>query len=308
MRASAYALAAALCAVPALAAAQNPVSDAYRGQTERAARIITEAVDMFPADKFGYQPTPVQMSGGRDRGAPRRRGQLLPVLEGQRDRPSRSATKVDTTASRRKRWWPRSARASTSARRRAAGLTDAQLADSVASFGPRKIMRANMVLITVGRLGGPLQPAGELPAAERHGAADGARRGHVVSEGLGVGDWGLGSQPNTPTPNPETPIFRLSGCPRSSSGPHAAFDAPGSSAHHATHRELLVGFHKVGSGKRSHHLSRGAGRGALLRVDRRGAEEPRRDQLHRPFHAAQAGQHLERGQRRARRGARGRRA
>jgi len=148
MRASAYALAAALCAVPALAAAQNPVSSAYRGQTDRAARIITAAVEMFPADKFGYKPMPVQMSVAAiavhlvEEGNYFLCSRVTGVAEPQR-------AKVDTSAS--KETLVAALRASFDfCKSSAAGLTDAQLADSVASFGPRKTTRANMLLITVG--------------------------------------------------------------------------------------------------------------------------------------------------------------
>ena len=148
MRASAYTLAAALCAAPALAAAQNPVSDAYRSNEQRWARIIPAAVDMFPADKFGYKPTPVQMSVAAvavhlvEEGNYFLCSRVTGVPEPQR-------TKVDTTAT--KDALVAALRTSFEfCRTSAASLTDAQLADSVASFGPRKTTRANMLLITVG--------------------------------------------------------------------------------------------------------------------------------------------------------------
>ncbi|HJQ21344.1 MAG TPA: DinB family protein [Gemmatimonadaceae bacterium] len=59
-------------AVPALLAAQtqqsapspSPVFDAFRMQTARYARIIPAAAEAMPADKYGYKPTPAQMSFG----------------------------------------------------------------------------------------------------------------------------------------------------------------------------------------------------------------------------------------------------
>jgi len=148
MRASAYALAAALCAAPALAVAQNPVSDAYRGQEERAARIITAALEMFPTDKYTYSPTKEQMSVAAiavhlvEDGNYWLCSRASGVAEPQR-------TKVDTTAT--KDALLTALRTSFDfCRTSAAGLTDAQLADSVQSFGPRKTTRANMLLITVG--------------------------------------------------------------------------------------------------------------------------------------------------------------
>ena len=158
MRASAYALAAALCAVPALATAQgmgnmpsdptSPVSNALRASTMRYARTITEALDSFPADKYDYKPTAPQMTVRAvavhlvEEGNYWLCSRVTGVAEPQR-------TKVDTTAS--KDALLTALRTSFDfCRTSAAGLTDAQLADSVQSFGPRKTTKANMLLITVG--------------------------------------------------------------------------------------------------------------------------------------------------------------
>jgi hypothetical protein len=59
--------------VPSILAAQaaqqaapstSPVADAFRMQTARYARIIPAAAEAMPADKYGYKPTPEQMSFG----------------------------------------------------------------------------------------------------------------------------------------------------------------------------------------------------------------------------------------------------
>ncbi len=147
-RASAYALAAALCAVPALAAAQNPVSDAFRGQEERAARIIPAAIEAFPAAKFSYRPTKEQMSVAQvaahlvEEGNYMLCSRATGVAEPQRP-------KVDSASSREA--LIAALRASFEFCHTAlTGLTDAQLADSAQGFGPRKFTRAQYVLITVG--------------------------------------------------------------------------------------------------------------------------------------------------------------
>src|SRR5881396_1854293 len=60
-------LAFALCSLPAVAAAQtspNPVSDAFRSVEQRQGKNITDAAEEMPADKYGYKPTPAQMSFG----------------------------------------------------------------------------------------------------------------------------------------------------------------------------------------------------------------------------------------------------
>ena len=148
MRASAYALAAALCAVPALAAAQNPVSDAYRGIEDHQAHNIVAAVDMFPAGKFGYRPTPEQMSVAMVAVHLVEEGNYF-LCSRATGVPEPQHAKVDTTAS--KEALVAALRASFDfCHSSAANLTDAQLADSVQSFGPRKTTRAAMLLITVG--------------------------------------------------------------------------------------------------------------------------------------------------------------
>jgi len=174
MRASAYALAAALCAVPALVAAQNPVSDAFRANEQRQARQLTASIEAFPADKLGYKPTPEQMTvaaiavhlaEGND--------ELCSAVAGT-TAPQRS--KVDVTASK-DQLVARLRETFEYCGTALAGLTDAQLADSVPMFGgPRKATRATMLVITVGdwadhfsqlanylRLNGMLPPGARRP-------------------------------------------------------------------------------------------------------------------------------------------------
>lgn len=63
-------LAAALL-LPAAAGAQtftpstNPVTDAARAQLGRHAKNLIGAAELVPADKYGYQPTPAQMTFGQ---------------------------------------------------------------------------------------------------------------------------------------------------------------------------------------------------------------------------------------------------
>src|SRR2546425_351730 len=65
MKACVGTLALALCAVPVLGAAQqNPIADAFRSMEQRHAKNITAAAEEMPADKYGYKPTPAQMSFG----------------------------------------------------------------------------------------------------------------------------------------------------------------------------------------------------------------------------------------------------
>jgi hypothetical protein len=58
----------ALCAFPlsvvAVAQAQNPVSNGVRAMAQRQTKNIVEAAEAMPPDKYGYKPTPAQMSFG----------------------------------------------------------------------------------------------------------------------------------------------------------------------------------------------------------------------------------------------------
>src|SRR5580704_18249844 len=61
-----------LALTPFIAAAQqpnqpgaNPVSNAVRSSVERASKNMVAAADEMPADKFGFHPTPAQMSFGK---------------------------------------------------------------------------------------------------------------------------------------------------------------------------------------------------------------------------------------------------
>jgi hypothetical protein len=158
MRASAYALAAALCVLPAVAKAQgmqgapadpaSPVSNALRGAEQRYAQIITAALDSFPAAKYGYKPTAEQMTVGAIAAHLVNEGNyMLCSRAGSQAEPEHA--KVDATSS--KEALMAALRASFDfCRSSFASLTDAQMPDSVPGFGPRKVARANMVLITVG--------------------------------------------------------------------------------------------------------------------------------------------------------------
>ena len=63
MRLSLVVLALGTCLLaPAAAAQSTPVSDAFRKGEERASRHLVAAAEEMPADKYGYKPTPAQMS------------------------------------------------------------------------------------------------------------------------------------------------------------------------------------------------------------------------------------------------------
>src|SRR5919199_3802086 len=62
-----YAAALAVALLPRLAAAQQeaPVAEAFRDNARNASKNLTAAADEMPAEKYGYKPTPAQMSFGK---------------------------------------------------------------------------------------------------------------------------------------------------------------------------------------------------------------------------------------------------
>jgi uncharacterized damage-inducible protein DinB len=63
MRFSALSAAATLLLLPQLATAQaNPVATAFRDNVKEAAKNLIASAEDFPADKYGFKPTPPQMS------------------------------------------------------------------------------------------------------------------------------------------------------------------------------------------------------------------------------------------------------
>ncbi len=184
MRASAYAVAAALCAVPALAVAQgmgpmasdasSPVANSLRGMETRYAQNITAALDEFPADKYGYKPTAAQMTVGAIAAHLVNEGNYM-ICSRVSGQAEPEHAKVD--ASSPKEALMAALRASFEfCQSSMAGVTDAQMADSVPGFGPRKMVRANMVLIAVGdwadhysQLANYMRLNGLLPPTARRG-------------------------------------------------------------------------------------------------------------------------------------------
>jgi hypothetical protein len=128
-------------------AAQNPVSDAFRFVEQRQAKNITDAAEEMPADKYGYKPTPAQMSfgdvvahliaDGNDYLCSAASGQKLP------DRPKFSGTDPkEKLVAGLKDSFQFCATA-------LAAMQDAPLGDSIPFFGGRKVTRATATLITV---------------------------------------------------------------------------------------------------------------------------------------------------------------
>ena len=139
----------AVCALPvAMAAqAQNPVSSAFRGVEQRQAKNITDAAEEMPADKYGYKPTPAQMSfgdviahliaDGNDYLCSAASGQTAPARA-----KFTGADGKDKLVAGLKDSFQFCATA-------LASMQDAQLGDSISFFGGRKVTRGAALLITV---------------------------------------------------------------------------------------------------------------------------------------------------------------
>jgi len=131
----------------AQAQAKNPVADGFRSVEQRQAKNITDAAEAMPAEKYGFKPTPAQMSfgdviahliaDGNDYLCSAATGQKSP------DRPKfTGADPKDKLVAGLKDSFQFCATA-------LAGLQDAQLADSTPFFGGRKSTRGLAALITV---------------------------------------------------------------------------------------------------------------------------------------------------------------
>lgn len=140
----------ALTILPGVAAAQgssNPVSDAFRADAQGAARNLVASIASVPPDKFGYKPTPAQMSFGDI---------AVHLIEGN---DSFCGTIGGAKAPERSKLTAGSPKDSLVARLKAtfgfcdsalANLSDSQMNDSVPFFGGRKVTRARLIMITVG--------------------------------------------------------------------------------------------------------------------------------------------------------------
>jgi DinB superfamily len=173
-----YAVVAALVLLPGAVAAQqaNPVADAFRDNYKEQAKNLIAAAEEFPAEKFGYKPTPAQMSFGDIVVHLSQGNDYLCGSIGGVKAPTR--TKVDhddakpALVARLKETFAFCDQA-------LAPLTDASLSEQLPFFGGRKLSRAAVMTLTTGdwadhysqwaiymRLNGMLPPTAKKPAAQ----------------------------------------------------------------------------------------------------------------------------------------------
>jgi uncharacterized damage-inducible protein DinB len=140
---------AALTLIPAIAVSQtsNPVSDAFRDNARTAGKNLIAAAEEFPADKFGFKPTPAQMSFGEIVVHLSQGNDYLCGDIGGAKAPTR--TKVAPTDSK-DALIARLRETFAFCDQALAAVSDANLAEELPFFGGRKMSRAAVMTLTTG--------------------------------------------------------------------------------------------------------------------------------------------------------------
>jgi uncharacterized damage-inducible protein DinB len=173
-----YAVATALALMPGVVGAQqaNPVADAFRDNYRQESKNLIAAAEEFPADKFGYKPTPAQMSFGDIVNHLSQGNDYLCGSIGGVKAPTRAKVDHDDAkpalVARLKETFAFCDQA-------LAQLTDANLSEELPFFGGRKMSRAAIMTLTTGdwadhysqsaiymRLNGLVPPTAKKPAAQ----------------------------------------------------------------------------------------------------------------------------------------------
>ncbi|PYO99667.1 MAG: DinB family protein [Gemmatimonadetes bacterium] len=141
----------AICTLPtmvvAAAQAQNPVTNGIRAMAQRQTKNIVDAAEEMPADKYGYKPTPAQMSYGDVVAHLIKEGNnyLCSAASGMKQPDADKFAGADS-----KDKLVAGLKASFKFCETAlAGIQDAQLGDSIDFFGGRKVTKGMAGLITV---------------------------------------------------------------------------------------------------------------------------------------------------------------
>jgi uncharacterized damage-inducible protein DinB len=137
-----------VCALPLASAvvAQNPVTNGIRSIAQREGKNIVAAAEEMPADKYGYKPTPAQMTFGEVVAHLIKEGDdyLCAAASGQKA-PERGKVTGTDPKDKLVEGLKDSFKFCETA---LATMQDAQLADSIDFFGGHKVTRAMAVLIT----------------------------------------------------------------------------------------------------------------------------------------------------------------
>jgi uncharacterized damage-inducible protein DinB len=170
-----YPAIAVLLVLPRFATAQgNPVADAFRNNATSAGKNLIAAAEEFPADKYGYKPTPSQMSVGEIvvhliQGNDYLCGTIGGMKAPERTKIAATASKDALVAQLRETF--------AFCDQALAPLSDANLGEQLPFFGGRKMSRAAVMTLTTGdwadhysqyanylRLNGMLPPTAKKPA------------------------------------------------------------------------------------------------------------------------------------------------
>lgn len=146
MRKLATCFIAALVALPAAALAQdasNPVSSALRSDLARAERNFVESAEEMPADKYGFKPTPQQMSFGQLMLHVAGSNEYMCAVIAGEKMPSRSKL---TPASPKAQIVARLKESFAYCKTALAKVDDSKLGESVPFFGGRTVSRATAML------------------------------------------------------------------------------------------------------------------------------------------------------------------
>jgi hypothetical protein len=162
--------------LPSVVAAQSaPVADAFRDDASRAGKNLMAAADEMPADKYGFKPTPAQMSFGQivvhlSEGNDYLCGTIGGVKAPDRSKVSPTDTK-DVLVARLKETFAFCDQA-------LANVDDSKLNEQLPFFGGKTRSRAGVIILTAGdwadhysqsaiylRLNGLLPPTAKKPAA-----------------------------------------------------------------------------------------------------------------------------------------------
>jgi len=156
------------------ATAANPVADAFRDNAKTMAKNLVAAAEEFPADKYGYKPTPAQMSVGDIVVHLIQGNDYLCGTIGGMKAPTR--TKMKGTDSK-DALLAQLRESFAFCDQALASLTDANLGEQLPFFGGRKMSRAAVMTVTTGdwadhysqysnylRLNGMLPPTAKKPA------------------------------------------------------------------------------------------------------------------------------------------------
>ena len=179
MKARFYAVAlSALALLPRISSSQqaNPVADAFRDYAKSSAKNLVAAAETFPADKYAYKPTPVQMSVGDIVVHLAQGNDYLCGAIGGMKAPDRA--KVAATDSK-EALMARLRETFAFCDQALASLTDANLGEELPFFGGRKMTRAAIMTLTTGdwadhysqyanylRLNNMLPPTAKRPPAQ----------------------------------------------------------------------------------------------------------------------------------------------